>query len=119
MGAGYARVPDEPHQLHVDVALEGIGGAGIGLQRLPSPHGLGDVHLGWRAREALSHDVAEHARARGGPAVAGAGDGVVHAGGAEAPYARLAPLGRALDDIDHHHGLASQFLGVLRGQAVA
>ena len=112
-------MPDEPHQLHVDVAQERIGSARIGLQRLPSPHGLGDVDLSRHAGEALGHDVAEHARARGGPAVAGAGDGLVHAGGAEAAHARLAPLGRALDDIDHQHGLASQFLGVFGGQEVA
>jgi hypothetical protein len=77
MGAGYTRVPDEPHQLHVDVALKRIGSAGIGLQRLPLPHGLGDMDLRRHAGEALGHDVAEHARAQGGPAVAGAGDGLV------------------------------------------
>jgi hypothetical protein len=42
MGPRYARVPDQAHQLHVDVALECIGGAGLGLQRRPPPHGLSD-----------------------------------------------------------------------------
>src|SRR5262249_30829190 len=79
---------------------------------------LGDVDLGRHAGEALGHDVAQHARARGGPAVAGAGDGLVHAGSAEAAHARLAPLGRALDNIDHHHGLASPILDVFRDPKV-
>jgi hypothetical protein len=32
MGAGYARVLDEPHQLHIDVTLEGISSTRIGNQ---------------------------------------------------------------------------------------
>jgi len=62
-GAGNVRVPDEAHQLHVDVALERIGGTHIGLQGRAAPHGLGDIDLDRRAGEAFANDVAEHARA--------------------------------------------------------